>query len=69
LICATGAFTQAPRHSTSTHDSLPSALTWSGAPIVSWQSLISLSAPRSTHGVVPQSWTWNWPTGARLNIV
>jgi hypothetical protein len=36
---------------------------------ISSASLTSSSEPRSMHGVVPQTWTWKRPTGARLNMV
>ena len=66
---AMGAFTHAPRHSTSTQDSLPSEVMSPCSPIRVRQTFSRSSAPRRRHGVVPQSCTWNLPTGCRLNIV
>ena len=65
-----GAFTQAPRHSTSSQLIVPSALVSNGEwLILCWHTSTSASAPRSMQGVVPQIWicarvptgfSWNW---------
>ena len=70
-IITIGAFTQAPRHSTSSQDSVPAAFSWNWLGwIFSWQTAFRSSEPRSMHGVVPQTWTWaREPTGFSWNWV
>ncbi|MEJ0044483.1 MAG: hypothetical protein WDM81_20685 [Rhizomicrobium sp.] len=61
---------QAPRHSTSVQESMPSAVgVICAGPISFLQTAITSSEPRSVQGGVVQTWRWNLPTGARLNIV
>jgi hypothetical protein len=69
LICAIGAFTQAPRHSTSTHEKLAvrGDVQLLADPLVA--KLDQLVGAAQHTGVVPQSCTWNLPTGSRLNMV
>ena len=63
------ALKKSPRHSTLSHDSLPSGEIVLCGPILRLSIAIKSSDPRSQHGVVPQSCTKCTPTGARLNIV
>ncbi len=66
-----GAFTQAPAHSTSSHENLPSADTsnaWAAMRFL--QTEMMSSEPRSMHGVVPQTPMWaTVPTGFSWNMV
>ncbi len=55
-IITIGALTQAPRHSTSSHESVPLSLRWNGCSwIFSRQTRFRSSEPRSMHGVVPHT--------------
>src|SRR5207248_4447037 len=70
-ISTIGAFTQAPRHSTSSQLKLPSSDRWKGSWWMRlWQTSIISAAPRNRHGVVPQTWIWAFlPTVCSWNIV
>ena len=56
-------------HSTSVSVHRPSALTWPISMPRFLQAANRSSLPRSMHGVVPQTCTWNRPMGAMLYIV
>jgi len=65
-----GAFTQAPRHSTSIQLNLPSSDTVCGWGWMCFlQAATTASEPRSQQGEVVQTWTSQVPTGSRLNMV
>src|SRR5262249_17746867 len=58
LICTTGAFTQAPRHSTSITVKSPSAEVSPGpAPVPSLIAAKTSLEPQSQQGVVPHTWS------------
>ena len=65
-----GAFTHAPKHSTSVNVNKPSFVV-SPFLIPKWLSIfyITFSAPLTIQGVVPQNYKWYLPTGVLLNIV
>ena len=70
-ICTIGAFTHAPAHSTSSHEKRPSADSSNGWSAIRLRQIeTSSGAPRSMHGVVPQTPMWaTEPTGFSWNIV
>ena len=63
-----GALQQAPRHSTSSQQNMPSARTTRIGPTTRSSTAFMQSDPCNMHGVVPHIWMKCLPTGSRLNI-
>ena len=56
-------------HSTSVSVNRPSGVVWPLCNPLALHAAMMSSDPRSMHGVVPQTCTWNRPIGAMLYIV